>query len=183
MTREQYECTTTRCLYQGERLLDDRCYKLRVGGLGHANRQIQQALPLIVERTVDLQRRYLIQPQSAGEVAEILAQRKRRGSEYPGTAARLQHRLKSSRDVEWHETQCKTPLGRLHRPGAFQLVNRRDPLETRCQIGNPLTDLRQWTRLVELGQPPPQLEQRVAQLLDRCVEGRCLQCPGHSCRS
>src|ERR1700731_5314085 len=113
MTRKEYEGTPARRIDQGNGLVDDRCDIARPRRLRHSNRQIQQALALVVERTIDLQRGSVSEPETAGEVAEILAQRKRRRREHPRATPRPQHTLKPSRNVKRHETQCEAPLARL----------------------------------------------------------------------
>src|SRR5437667_10207114 len=115
MTGKEYEGTSPRRINQTNGLVDHRSHVTGGRRFRHSNRQIQQALTLVVERAVDLQSGDVSEPEAAGEVTEVLAEGQRRRREHPGTPPRLQHRLEAGGNVERHETQREAALAGLDR--------------------------------------------------------------------
>ena len=68
MTGEQHEGPAAGGIDQRHGGVDDRRHVIRRLRLGQALRQIQQALALVVERAVDLQRLRISEAEPAGEV-------------------------------------------------------------------------------------------------------------------
>src|SRR5437899_889971 len=76
-------------------------------------------------------------------------------------ARRLDQRAESLRDVERHEAQRQAARGHLERARPFELVNRRDPRETRGELRGAPAEERERSVLLGTGasQGPRQLLQ------------------------
>src|SRR4051794_39399742 len=88
-----------------QRLVDDGFRIRRVLRIWHALREIQDALALVVERAVDLQRIRYRQAEAAREVREVFAERQCRGSKDPSAGARAHEPLEATGHVERQQAE------------------------------------------------------------------------------
>src|SRR5207245_7414576 len=103
MTGEEHERPATGGGDQRQRGVDHRRHVTGGRRLGEPRGEVQQALALVIERTLDRERRRLGESEPAGEMSELLAERERRRGEDPPPAGRLDQRAEPPRDVERRE--------------------------------------------------------------------------------